>query len=234
MVSLEKEFCLFGCEWPAQRAEQEEFLRSIPAVMWERNAGKAALLTIFGWHMETVELTLRPGRGSQKYQVWDCLDCNVLFRDPPPTLIIKALLAENQQQVSLELALMSGEGLAAATFDLRPDEPLIMGHITMIAYKGAIDAGLLESIYQEVHVLLGNSSCLVPDGVVLWVRSSRGPPPVPLTESLARAQRLPAEALEALDTSYLPGFVGPALDQMKRLPPSARLLPWLEFTGGTL
>lgn len=64
---------------------------------------------------------------------------------------------------------MSGEGLAAATFDLKPGEPLIMGDInTMVAYKGAI--------YQDVHVLVNGSSHLVPDGVILWERCRRGPP----------------------------------------------------------
>ena len=234
MSAPREEIFVFGCDWPTQPAEQEEFLRGLPAVMWDQNPDKALFIRTFGFHLQTVELAARRGRGHRTYQVWNCLNFTAIFREAPPTLIINASLEARGQVVSVELSLASGEALAGATFDLKPGEPLIMGHVTMIAYKGATDARLLESIYQDVRVLLEGSASLVPDGVVLWERSRRGRPRRSLAASLERVQRLAPEELAALDMSYLPGFVGPVLDELKQLVPSYRLLPWLAFTGNVL
>ena len=69
MAATGPEFFAFGCDWPLQAREQQEFLRGIPAVMWERNAVQAHFLRTFGSRVQSVEVTLRPGRGSRTYHI---------------------------------------------------------------------------------------------------------------------------------------------------------------------
>ena len=226
---LQQEFFGFGCTWPRQPEEQFKFLKGIPAVMWHRDPEKALYIRSVGKQVETVQMRTR--RGVQTYQVWKCLNFGIIFREPPPTLVINANLRTMGQEVSVDLSLVSGRELAEATFNLQPGDPLIMGHLTMVAYLAAIDAGLFESIYQDIHVLLEGAPQLIPDGVVLWERSRQGPAPLPLASSLEGIRMLSRGQLAALDTTYLPGFVGPFLERLKQLGPSSRLAPWFSYTG---
>eukprot|EP00435_Cladocopium_sp_Y103_P021618 s3193_g5.t1 len=82
------------------RHEQKTFLEGIPTVLWDKDPGNAFFMTTFGRHVQTVEVTLSCGRGRRAYHVWDCLNFNVVFRDPPPTLIVNAVLQAKEQEVN--------------------------------------------------------------------------------------------------------------------------------------
>eukprot|EP00435_Cladocopium_sp_Y103_P011567 s1203_g3.t1 len=206
-----------------------EFLWGIPAVMWHRDPEKALYIRSVGQQVETVEITT--SRGIRIYQIWKCLNFGIIFRETPPTLLINASLQTKEQEVSVDLSLVSGRQLAEATFDLEPGEPLVMGHLTLVAYMGALSAGLFESIYQEIHVLVDGGPQLIPDGVILWERSSNGPAPMPLATALEKILTLTPGQLAARDTTCLPLFVGPLLERLKRLPPNSRVRPWLSYAG---
>ena len=230
--SEDQEFFIFDCEWPSERAEQLKFLKSIPPVMWDRNPQNAVLVWTYGVLFETVEMTTH--RGTRSYQIWNYLGFGAIVREPPSTLVILANLENRGQEVSVRFNLVSGQELAEATFDLKPGDPLVMGHLTMVAYQGIIDAHLFESIYQDVNVLLDGFSHVVPDGVILWERSKKKTAKISLVTSLQQLQKLSPRALATRDSTYLPGFVGPFLEQLKQLLPSQRLLPWLKHSGGKL
>ena len=230
--SEDQEFFIFDCEWPSERAEQLKFLKSIPPVMWNRNPQKAMLFWMCGAFIETVEMTT--DRGTRSYQIWNYLDFGAVVREPPSTLVILAHLESRGPEVSVRFNLVSGQELAETTFDLKPGEPLVMGHLTRVAYQGIIDAHLFESIYQDVNVLLDGFSHVVPDGVILWERSKKKTAKISLVTSLQQLQKLSPRALATRDSTYLPGFVGPFLEQLKQLLPSQRLLPWLKHSGGKL
>eukprot|EP00435_Cladocopium_sp_Y103_P008504 s1203_g2.t1 len=140
MFSPDQEFFVFGCEWPTQRAEQIQFLKGIPPVMWDRSPEKALVISSYGVLVETLEMTTH--RGTRTYQIWNYLGFGAVVRDPPSTLVVLARLETQEQEVSVSFSLLSGQELAEATFALKPGDPLVMGHLTMVAYQGVLDAHL--------------------------------------------------------------------------------------------
>ena len=223
------EFAVIEGALPANRAEKEAWVQNIPLFLWDRNAEKSALVIFFGNFRESLCVTTRTSQ--RTYEIWESFGCTVIFRtEPLPTVVVLARLSAEGQEVTCGFSLISGRPLADATFALRPADPLLMGHLTMVAYRAALDARLVGSLYQDVCVLVDGFNQQIPDGVALWQRG-QGAQQEPLERSLHRLQTYTCEALMQLDTHRLPEFVGPNLAYLQQLPPASRFPAWYIYHG---
>eukprot|EP00435_Cladocopium_sp_Y103_P029295 s2226_g7.t1 len=165
----EQEYFLADWEcWPQSPPEAEALLKQIPLVFWRRDELFGALVEAFG--EEVGRVTVHWRTGPRVYCVWKLGQQAVIFKeDSPPTVAVVVQLAVDGSNIRCSFGLMSGEPLAEATFheDVRP---FLMGHVSMVAYRAASDANLIESLYQEVKVLLEGFQTVVPDGI-RWRRN---------------------------------------------------------------
>ena len=230
MSAMQLDFAVLKDPLPSSTAGKEALLRNIPLVAWDRNKTVACEALSSGSFCERVVLDTRAGQ-QRTFDVWTCLGFTLVIKaEAPPTIAVAATLTAEGQTPSCTFRLLSGQELAEATFALPPAQPLLMGHLSMVAYTAALDAGLIESLYQEVRVLLDGFDAHVPEGVVLWTRGA-GTQQVPLEESLRRLQSHPLHRLQQLDRHTLPEFVGPNLAYLRQLPPALRAPVWQAFAG---
>eukprot|EP00435_Cladocopium_sp_Y103_P033215 s3539_g8.t1 len=102
---------------------------------------------------EEVDVVMvRQETGARVFRIWRFEDLAVVFReDNPPTVVLAARLITEGPDIKSSFALMSGELLSEGIFDRHGVEgPLLMGHLSMLAYRAASDANLIESVYQAV------------------------------------------------------------------------------------
>ena len=230
MSAMQLDFVVLREALPSSTAAKEAFLRNLPLVAWDRNETVACEALSSGSFCERVVLDTHAGQ-QRTFDIWTFFGFTLVIKaETPPTIAVTATLTAEGQTPSCTFRLLSGQELAEATFALPPAHPLLMGHLSMVAYKAALDAGLIESLYQEVSVQLDGFDARVPDGVVLWTRRTGGQQ-VPLEEALRRLQSHSLRRLQRLDRHTLPEFVGPNLAYLRQLPPALRAPVWQAFAG---
>ena len=229
MSAVQPEFAVLRIALPSSRAAKVLLLRSIPLVAWDRDEEVASEALSSGSFLERVVVDTRAG--PRTFDVWSSHGFMLVFKaEAPPPIVVAATLTAEGQTASCAFRLLSGTELAEATFALAPADPLLMGHLTMVAYKAVLDAGLVESLYQDVSVQLDGFGLHVPDGVALWTRGA-GTRQASLEVSLRRLQRHSLRSLRQLDRHTLPEFVGPNLAYLRQLPPAFRAPLWQAFVG---
>ena len=233
MPSSEQEFFIADWErWPRSAADAEALLKEIPLVFWRKDLFFGILVENCG--AEVGRVTVQWRTGPRVYHVWKFRGQAVIFKEEsPPTVIVVVQLAVEGSNIRCDFARMSGEPLAEATFN-EAVRPLLMGHVSMVAYRAASDANLIESLYQEVQVLLEGFHRVVPDGVVLcqaWGNSA-GEAAETLDASLHRLQRLSTRQLCRFDLHTLPEFLQRNLNFMRSLPTDLRTQQWFRYVYG--
>lgn len=217
-------------EWPQGASEKERFLRSIPLVFWERDVRVSELTPLFCQHIERI--TLRGPLGDLNDDIWRDARRGFLmvFREPePPSLTLLAYLQAEGNVMTCEFKFLSGEPAAEFTHEVSEERPLIMGQLNLIAYRAAFDAGLLQSIFQDVTVLLAGFMFVVPEGVLLWHGPGRDGKHLGL--ALEELQSLSYEELQRRDRRRLPEFVEAVRRSLQDKLPSERVLLWRQYMG---
>ena len=94
---------------------------------------------------------------------------------------------------------------------------------------------MIESVYQDVKVLLDGFHTVVPDGVLLY-REDWGASAEMLADAfvpwLQHLQQLSVEQLHELEQQECPGFLGLQLEILCALPPEERIEHWHQFVHG--
>ena len=232
MASSELEFFVAEwCAWPEALAEQLAFISCVPFLFWERNPDCIAEVLLGG--QEVKRVTLEGAVGHRSFRVWKYASFLVICKEEnPSTLVLTASLEVVANDVVCSFCRLSGEALDAVVFPserfISSDRTLHMDDVTLAAYRLAFFENLVESVYQEVHVLLNGFQAVVPDGVVVW------PPPGrslelsagTLGDALSALQQLSAFHLQTLDVCREPGFLRRFWPEIRRAAPSERLELW--------
>ena len=233
MPTSAQEFVILDIAWPQAQEDKFACLRGLHVALWCRHPGIAAVAEAFGTLTDRIVLDTAAGR--RAYEIWLCGQTLLIFKEQqPPTLIIVATPAAAEGQVTSAFRLLSGRPLAEAAYELEPAEPLLMGHLTLAGYRAASEAGLVESVYQDVKVLIDGFQDLIPDGVALWGAFARlhAAPEDALAASLAWLRRRSPRELQALNNNLLPDFLEPNLHLLQLLPVSARRSFWTWYVHG--
>eukprot|EP00438_Fugacium_kawagutii_P002532 Skav207748 [mRNA] locus=scaffold181:39899:45862:- [translate_table: standard] len=248
-IDPDSEFVLLGNGhvWPRHDEERKQIImRALPMVAWQRHSGIVACLSVFGENIDTV--TFSSEAGERTYHVWYDDDIGLaVVRPSRTTLVLQADITSEDNRVKCKFTLLSGECIAELSMTVSRRKPLAMGHLTMVAARAIYERGLLESVYQEIRVLLPGFEHCVPDGVLLW-EGQRGRPrgreaPRPaetLPAALERLQALTPAALRNLDRREVDALEAAARAEtaelrnffrQHRCPSEDAILKWFEEEG---
>eukprot|EP00438_Fugacium_kawagutii_P036703 Skav200935 [mRNA] locus=scaffold2433:433149:433601:+ [translate_table: standard] len=140
MTLPDSDFANLEVQWPAEQWQKECYLRGIPLVFWDRNSTVGRATPLFSRRID--HITLHGRRGEVEYEIWQDLRARflVIFGAPrPPTVTLSAAFEVEDNVITCELKMLSGEPVAEFSQEVTAEKPFIMGHVNMIAFLAAYD-----------------------------------------------------------------------------------------------